>query len=61
MPSSNVSIEVTYKVTGKYHESGYCSDPSEIINIKSYTTTIKKSPPSKEFIENNFNDEENLI
>ena len=60
MPSSNVSIEVTYKVTGKYHESGYCSDPSEIINIKSYTTTIKKSPPSKEFIEKNFNDDGNL-
>ena len=60
MPSSNVAIEVTYRVTGKYHESGYCSDPSEIINIDSYTTTIKKSPPSKEFIEKNFNDDGNL-
>ena len=45
MPSNNVATEVTYRVTGKYHESGYCSDPSEIINIDSYTTTTKKSPP----------------
>ena len=60
MTSNDVTIEVTYKVTGKYHESGYCSDPSDIIKIKSYTTLISKKPPSKEFIESNFNDDGNL-
>ncbi len=58
--NSQIFIDVTYKVTGKYHKSGYCSDPSEIFEIDVHTTNIRKDPPSKEFIEKNFDNEGKL-
>jgi hypothetical protein len=47
-----VVLEVDFDITDTYHESHHCNDGTKVL---SYHMTHNITPPSKQFISNNFN------